>query len=140
MELNKLCYIGDLKKVKDFVEEFDDKTLSEKLAKKGGALGYTPLHEAVASGKAAVLHYLLKRTNNAHVNCRDISGYTPLHLAASAGHLDCVRRLLEHSADMSITDKYGKIPRQTAELNSKTSTVRLLRSEGEPCVHFRWCC
>lgn len=132
MELNKLCYIGDLQKIKDFVEFLDGKTLSERLAKRSGALGYTPLHEAVASGKADVLDYLLSKANNAHVNCRDISGYTPLHLAASTGHLKCVRRLLEHSADMFITDKYGKTPKQTAELNSRTSTVRLLRSEGEP--------
>ena len=130
-KLHKLCHDGNLRKIKDYVEKLDEKTLGEKLANRKGVLGYTPLHEAVARGKADVLEYLLDRTNNAHVNCRANSGYTPLHLAARSGHGACVRKLLEHGADISITDEYGKTPKQTAK---KASVVRLLRSEGELCV------
>ena len=132
-KLHKLCHEGNLKRVTNFVEKLDDKSLAEKLANRKGVFGYTPLHEAVASGKADVLDYLLKRTKDAHVNCRANSGYTPLHLAASSGHGLCVKKLLEHSADISITDEYGKTPKQTAELSSKASIVRLLRSEGMEC-------
>ena len=129
-KLHKLCHDGNLRKIRDYVERFDEKTLGEKLAIRKGALGYTPLHEAVASGKADVLDYLLGKTNNAPMNSRANSGYTPLHLAASSGHGPCVRKLLEHRADISITDDYGKTPKQTAELSSKTSIVRLFSSEG----------
>ena len=133
--LHKLCHDGNLKKIKEFVDKLDEKSLAEKLANRKGVFGYTPLHEAVASGKAEVLHYLLDKTNDAHVNCRANSGYTPLHLAASSGHGQCVSKLLEHSADISITDEYGKTPKQTAELSSKASIVKLLRSEGEDGLH-----
>ena len=130
-KLHKLCHEGNIRKIKDFVEKLNEKALADKLANRKGVFGYTPLHEAVASGKSEVLDYLLDKTNNAHVNCRANSGYTPLHLAASSGHGDCVKKLLEHSADISITDEYGKTPKQTAELSSKASIVRLLRSEGQ---------
>lgn len=129
-KLHKLCHEGNLNKVKEFVLRLDEDTLKEKLANRKGVFGYTPLHEAVASGKADVLDYLLKKTKDAHVNCRANSGYTPLHLAASSGHWDCVKTLLDHTADISITDEYGKTPKQTAELSSKASIVRLLICEG----------
>ena len=132
--LHKLCQDGNVKRVKEFVEQLDGDTLTEKLANRKGVFGYTPLHEAVASGHQKVLDFLLQRTNNAHVNCRANSGYTPLHLAASSGHGECVRVLLGHGADIAITDEYGKTPKQTAELSSKRSIVRLLRSEGECAV------
>jgi len=129
-KLHKLCHDGNIRKVREFVEKLDDKSLAEKLANRKGVFGYTPLHEAVASGKAEVLDYLLDKTKNAHVNCRANSGCTPLHIAATSGHSECVRKLLEHSADISITDEYGKTPKQTG---SKASIVRLLRSEGNAC-------
>ncbi len=137
-KLHKLCHDGNLTRVKKFVEKLSDDDLAEKLWNKKGVFGYTPLHEAVASGKAEVLDYVLKKTGNAHVNCRANSGYTPLHLAASSGHKDCVKALLNHGADIGILDEYGKTPKQTAELSSKGSIVRLLRSEGEKihCLLF----
>ena len=126
--LHKLCQDGSLKRVTEFVESLDTKTLEEKLANRKGVFGYTPLHEAVASGHAKVLDFLLKKAGD--VNCRANSGYTPLHLAASSGHAECVRVLLNNKADISMVDEYGKTPKQTAELSSKNSIVRLLRSEG----------
>lgn len=127
--LHKLCQEGNQKKVMQYVNAItDSKTLEDKLANRKGVFGYTPLHEAVASGHGKVLDFLLSKAGD--VNCRANSGYTPLHLAASSGHADCVRVLLKHNADISMTDEYGKTPKQTAELSSKNSIVRLLRSEG----------
>ena len=136
-KLHKLCHDGNLKKIRTFVEDIDPQVLGEKLANRKGVFGYTPLHEAVASGKPEVLTFLLDRTGNANVNCRANSGYTPLHLAASSGHGKCVRALLEHDADISCTDEYGKTPKQTAELSSKSSIVKLLKSEGEPKISMQ---
>ena len=130
MELNKLCYVGNLREVKDFVEKLDNETLSENIGSRRGAFGYTPLHEAVASGKTEVLGYLLEKTNGAHINCLDVRSYTPLHLAASSGHLNCVKLLLEYSADISITDEYGRTPKQTAELNCRANITKVLRNAG----------
>ena len=130
-KLHKLCQDGNLRKIKAFVDDVDPQILGEKLANRKGVFGYTPLHNAVASGKPEVLNYLLEKTKNANVNCRANSGYTPLHLAASSGHGKCVKALLEHGADISCVDEYGKTPKQTAELSSKSSIVKLLKSEGE---------
>ena len=127
-ELHQLCHEGDLKKIKDFVEDIDPQLLGDSLANKKGVFGYTPLHEAVASGKPEILKFLLEGTNNANVNCRSRNGYTPLHLAASKGHSKCVRELLEHGADISSSDVFGKTPVQRAELSC---IVKILRSEGE---------
>ena len=134
MSLHKLCHQGDLKKVREVVDKLNEEELSEKLAtQKGVFQGYTPLHEAVASGNQNVLEFLLEKTN-ANVDIRAKKGYTPLHVAASMGHEECVKVLLNHRADVSLTDEYGKTPRQTAELSSKHRIVRLLRSEGERSI------
>ena len=131
-KLHKLCYEGNINKVKEFIEKLGEDELAEKLSIRKGVFGYTPLHEAVASGKAYVLDYVLCRTENAHVNCRANRGhYTPLHLAAKNGHRDCVKTLLEHGADIAVIDKDGKTPKERAELSSKRSIVQLLQSEGE---------
>ena len=130
--LHKLCQDGNFKKVSEFVNQIPDpKTLEDRLANRKGVFGYTPLHEAVASGHHKVLDFLLQKAGAGHVNCRANSGYTPLHLAASSGHAECVRVLLRHNADISVVDEYGKSPKQTAELSSKNSIVRILRSAGE---------
>lgn len=149
-KLHKLCQDGNYRKVTEFVSSVSDaKALEDRLANRKGVFGYTPLHEAVASGHHKVLDFLLGRAGDGHVNCRANSGYTPLHLAASSGHGECVRVLLRHNADISVTDEYGKTPKQTAELSSKNSIVLILRSAGEheyntgvlytlDCIYFQF--
>ena len=91
-------------------------------------LGYTPLHEAVSGNKPNVISFLLEK--GANINMRaNLSGYryTPLHLAASAGHIDCVKVLLNYGADVSLTDTFGRAPK---DLSSK-SIIRLLKSKGK---------
>ena len=130
--LHKLCQGGELEKIVEFVVQFPERlALEDRLANRKGVFGYTPLHEAVASGHYRVLDYLLVRAGDSHVNCRANSGYTPMHLAASSGHVDCVRVLLKHNADIAVMDEYGKTPKQTAELSSKMPIVRVLRGAGE---------
>ena len=129
--LHKLCQAGALDRISEYVRYFPDRTsLNDRLANRKGVFGYTPLHEAVASGHSDVLDHLLERAGDKHVNCRANSGYTPMHLAASSGHVDCVKVLLKHSADIGVKDEYGKTPKQTAELSSKIAIVRVLRGQG----------
>ena len=130
--LNKLCHEGNMKSIKVYVDLLDDiECLAERLANRKGAFGYTPLHEAAASGKPEVLKYLLDLTGNANVNCPANKGYTPLHLAASNGHSQCVRELLVHGADIGLVDQYGKTPRQAARSKHNNIIMKLLQSEGE---------
>ena len=96
--------------------------------------GYTPLHEAVSGNKPKVIVYL--KDKGANVNSKANSGYTPLHLAASAGHIDCVIILLGCGADIGATDDYGKTPKQMEGLSSKSSIVKLLRSEGSNTFNY----
>ena len=83
--LHKLCQDGNEEKVVEFVGHIADRLANEK-----GVFGYTPLHEAVASGHHGVLNFLLENAGDLHVNCLANNGYTPLHLAASSGHAECV--------------------------------------------------
>jgi len=75
------------------------------------------------------------RTGSELVNCCTSHGdhNTLLHLAARNGYAECVRVLLCHGADISVRDKYGRIPKQLIpkQLSSKGVVFRLLRSEGK---------
>jgi len=56
-----------------------------------------PIHAAIRSGKAEVLHYLLERTHDVHVLGRE--NQTPLACAIARRQLDMVKLLLDHKAD-----------------------------------------
>ena len=114
------------------MKDMDPHVPGERLANRKGAFGFTPLYEAVASGKPEVLKFLLEQTGNANVTMTKYHcGYTLLHLAVSCGHGKCVRELLKHGADMSCVDEYGKTPKQIAKLSSKSSILKILCSEGK---------
>lgn len=130
--LHQLCQEGSLESVADFLRRFTDtEELEKRLRNHRGVFGYTPLHEAVASGHHEVLDFLIAKAGAKYVNCRANSGYTPLHLAASSGHSECVRVLLKHRADINMIDEFGKTPKQTAELSLKSEIVRILRGAGD---------
>ena len=124
---------ANYRSVSDFINQLpDQKTLESFLSNRKGALGYTLLHEVAVSGHYKTLDLLLHKAGSELANCRANRGYTPLHLAARKGNVQCVRVLLRHNADMSATDEYGKLPRQTAESSSKSDVVRILCSAGKP--------
>ena len=107
------------------MDPLDDETLQKRLSNRRGVFGYTPLHEAVSGKMHLVIPYLCEK--KADINARANSGYTPLHLAASAGDADCCRTLIRYGADFTLTDDYGKTPKQAGN----STIVRLLKSEGE---------
>ena len=133
MKLHKLCYEGNLKKVKEYVESLEKDELAATLhRRRGPVFGYTPIHEAVASCKPEVLDYLLNIVESAHsyVNCKANAGYTPLHLAASVGVRSCVKVLLKHGADIKAINDYRQTPIQVAESCMKGKMIQLFHSEG----------
>ena len=130
-KLVKLCREGNIRKIIAFLDNIDLQLLGKILTKRNGIFGYTVLHEAVVSGKPEVLKYLLDRTGNTSINYRTNCGDTPLHLAARLGHARCVQELLACGADISCVNEYGKTPKQTAKLCSKSYVVKILCSEGK---------
>ena len=129
--LSRLCYDSKVKELKSFLDGIDSKTLAEMLVRPIKCVFlHTPLHDAAVRGQSKVLDCLLERAKktNADINCSYNNGFTPLHLAASSGYEKCVKVLLEHGADISRVNGYGKTPKQVAY---KSSIVRLLHSEGE---------
>ena len=79
------------------------------------------LHLACRDGNIAIVRLLLdvrKRPhNNSDVEARSVTKdgvTTPLHLAARGGHEDCVRALLEQSADVNVRDHMGWAPLHAA--------------------------
>jgi len=124
--LHKWCKDGKYKKIEEFISTCND--LSLQLENRRGKFGYTPLHEAVSNGHFRVLQLLLRHGGN--VNSCANSGWSLLHVAASTGRVDCVRVLLANNADISVTDEYGKTPKQMAESCRKPAVMKVIRSAG----------
>ncbi|ESO09480.1 hypothetical protein HELRODRAFT_73827, partial [Helobdella robusta] len=68
--------------------------------------GWTPLHIAAEKGNEKLCEHLLQ--NGAHVDVKSAGGKTALHWASIANSSECVALLLKHSADVSVTDNFGK--------------------------------
>ena len=133
MILHRLCHKGSLADIKEYIQTLEEDQLADILQLRRGIFGYTPLHEAVASGKTDVLDYLLKSSRNAKkfVDSTANDDYTPLHVAACSGHKDCAKVLLEHGANLYALNVDQKTPIQLGELSAKGGMIRLLHSEGE---------
>ena len=89
--------------------------------------GETDFHIASKKGDVGKLRQLLS-TNPQLVNEQDNSGYTALHEAANHGHSDCVKLLLDYSANINIVSAgdYGVTPIQDAISNNKIEAVKLM--------------
>jgi len=72
------------------------------------ALGWTPLHYAVANGNRETAEVLLNA--GADVNARIPNGETPLHLAAARNNKQLVELLLAAHADVNAQDNAGTTP------------------------------
>jgi ankyrin repeat protein len=64
------------------------------------------------------------------------AGATPLHWAAHAGRLDVVRVLLQHGANLSVTNALGQTPLALVRTNATDRWYHYGRSAiGEPAPH-----
>lgn len=131
VDFHVYCQKGNLTKVKQIVQSISKQKLDDILTSKRGVFGYTPLHDAAVNGSTEILDYLLEKTKNSHVNFKANGGYTPLHVAISSGKKESVQVLLNHSAELDVTDEFGKTPKQVAELNNQISIAYILIQEGE---------
>ncbi len=71
--------------------------------------GWTLLHEAAARNDLKLLRFLVE-TVGYDPNTKDYYGTVPLHAAAENGSYDAAKYLLEHGADVNITNDDHKTP------------------------------
>jgi Arf-GAP/coiled-coil/ANK repeat/PH domain-containing protein len=64
--------------------------------------------------------------NESGINLKDTSGCTLLHLASQIGDLSLVELLLQHRAEVNITDSQGRTPLHYCILSSKNLCAKLL--------------
>ena len=86
----------------------------------------TILTETVGQTKVVRLLLLYGANANAKAN----GFYTPLHIAASMDNVDCVVELLNHNADITSKDEFGKTAYETAIMHKCKKSARILKSEG----------
>lgn len=92
---------------------------------------YRTLYVAVQQGDPEdVRKHILLGVDINEVN--DTYLWTPLHKAASMGHLEIVRILLEHGADLSPKDKWGKTALEQAEAEGHEEVAALIRGHLSP--------
>ncbi len=93
--------------------------------------GTSPLDEAVWRGYLEATAILLAR--GARLNePQTRSGATPIHQAADRGHLPLVRYLLQFRPDLTIPDRQGHIPLETAILRGKSEVALVLWDAESP--------
>ena len=126
-----VCQDDSVAEVKAFVEELGADPRIQ------GRGGFRPIHEAVRSGSAKVVAYLLDRTSDASCSDNDF-GATPLHLACDdAGTASLVRLLLERGADPNAVDGQGWPPIAFAMRDGKLKIVEMLLTHGAK-VDLAW--
>jgi hypothetical protein len=100
------------------------------------ASGRTALHKAAFWGHDGTVLFLTKDCG-LDVNVQDSNGDTALHDASRFGgkdsevHYKCVELLVAAGSDLSIKNKHGQTPLDTAMEYGKDITAALLRSKGQ---------
>ena len=101
--------------------------------------GETPLHVAAENGHTAVVEALLK--NGADIQSTTDGSETALPTAAKTGHYEAVETLLKHGAKVTVKDRDGLRPLESAldsectfgerGQNIDATALTLLKSMGE---------
>jgi len=92
--------------------------------------GWTPLHEAAASGDVRAVSLLIDQ--GAKVNAKTTDGVLPIHVAIRRGHVDVVRVLIAKGADVLAKDRtrLGDAPLHYAARFGQPELARLLVRAG----------
>uniref|UniRef100_UPI00358EA3C2 synphilin-1-like isoform X2 n=1 Tax=Myxine glutinosa TaxID=7769 RepID=UPI00358EA3C2 len=86
------------------------------------------VHYAARHGQERILIWLLQHMQEVGVSLdgADPDGNTAAHLAASHGQLGCLQTLVEYGASVSLTNKGGHKPLQSAERGRHATCARYL--------------
>jgi hypothetical protein len=120
--LHLAAWNGHVEVVKFLVEQRADVTTKD-------SDGWTPLHSATQNGHLEVVKFLLQSDMRfrSDVSTPDAFGRTPLHMAIYYGQGEEAKVLIEHGADLSVIDGYGKTALDWASMNDA-----LFRQLGKP--------
>lgn len=95
-----------------------------------------PVHKAAIGGEVATLERLIasgqdinQRTKHSWGQTRE--GTTPLMFAAEAGQAAVVKWLLEHGADISLQDQYGKTAHDYAASAGMSDIIWILDQHNQ---------
>jgi ankyrin repeat protein len=150
------AYIGDLAKVKSFIEKgvsvntqdgywltplqaaaaTGQRKVAEFLISKGASVnaeavaldGLTALHYAADGGSKEVGELLISK--GAIIDAKAKNGLTALHLAAMAGYTDMVKLLIAGGANVNAKSQYGQTPLHYAARNGHKDVVLFLIDNG----------
>ncbi len=119
--LHTAAYVGDLEKVKSFIEKGEH-------INGQNTSGGTPLHAAAAGGRGEILEFLIEK--GADINVKDKSDRTPLHRAAEAGQKDAAEWLLSHGADANSKSNGGFTALHYAAMSGDRDVTELFLAKG----------
>ena len=92
--------------------------------------GHVVLQNLSASGDLSKMKLLLERGDIAVNTNEDHCCRTPLLHAAREGHVDMVLCLLEHGAEINVTDKFSWSPLNYAESNRRENIIQAFVDRG----------
>ena len=120
---------GDKQKVTQLLEKGTDVDIPDNS-------GYTALHYSCRNNHPSLVTYLLQK--GACVNAQTKSGRdTPLHRASYAGHQDIVSTLLQHGANILMTNADGQTAFHRACVAGRTEVVKLMIRHEPKIVHVQ---
>ncbi|RAO72859.1 uncharacterized protein BHQ10_008871 [Talaromyces amestolkiae] len=85
------------------------------------------LHGAACNGQSEIIEILLEFDPTLDINMQDVNGKTTLHDVARNGYMDTAKVLLDHGADPTIKDRFGRTPIRIAREVNHTEILQLLR-------------
>ncbi|KAL6648842.1 hypothetical protein ACP70R_013066 [Stipagrostis hirtigluma subsp. patula] len=90
--------------------------------------GFTAIHKAILSKKAAIINYLLRNSANPFIQDKD--GATLMHYAVQTACIQTIKTLLLYNVDINRPDDYGWTPLHLAVQTQRTDIVKLLLIKG----------
>lgn len=85
------------------------------------------LHGAACNGRSEIIEILLEFDPTLDINMQDVNGKTTLHDVARLGNENTAKVLLDHGADPTIKDKFGRTPIRIAREVNHSEVLQLLR-------------
>lgn len=122
--LHRAACLGEIEKIQELLPAGVDIEARD-------VRGFTPLHEAIWSGKEEAVRLLLARgaDKNAIGGPHQL-GWTPLQEAARFGHNIIIDMLLESGVDINATNVHGKTPLDIAVEYRQSGAVEHLVARG----------
>lgn len=116
------CIVGDFEKAKEsIIKGADVNALDTRKSKSGRR----PLNWASFYGHSEIVKLLID--NGTNINAQNNSGFTAIHHAVENNQKDIVIQLIKAKADISIANKNGKKPKDTALMKKYNTILSLLK-------------